>query len=232
MKHFWVTITLVVLATALVAASMDPELLRARDAQDRAALDKLLNAARAKADHAPKDAGAQFQYALTASIVAEVALEQKDKSAAEKAGMDGVKAADAAISLNPKDAESYRVLATLCGEVIPANIFSALSYGKRAKDAIEKARGMAPNSAQVWIADGVGNYYLPESFGGGPDPAIRSFQRAIQLDPKSAEAWLWLGRAQRKKHQDPDARRSFEKSVALDPNRLWAKEQLEKIPGK
>ena len=223
-------LALMALGAGLSFGALDPALMHARDAQDRGALDKLTAAAKANADRAPKDATAQYQYALAASILAEVALEQKDKPAAERAGMAGVKAIDAAIAINSSNAEYYRLLATLCGEVIPANIFSAFSYGKRAKDSIEKAKQLDPKSPQVWIADGVGNYYLPASFGGGPDPAIRSFQHALQLDPKNAEAWLWLGQAQRKKQQDAEARRSFEKSLALDPSRVWAKQQLDKTP--
>jgi tetratricopeptide (TPR) repeat protein len=221
---------LIALSAGGAFAALDPALAHARDAQDRPALEKLMASARASADRSPKDASLQYQYALAAAISAEVALEQRDKAAAERDGLAGVKAIDAAIAINPNNAEYYRVLATLCGEVIPANIFSALSYGKRAKEAIEKAKQIDPKSPQVWIADGVGNFYLPASFGGGPDPAIRSFQHAIQLDPKSAEAWLWLGRAQRKKQDDAEARKSFEKALALDPSRAWAKEQLQKIP--
>ena len=223
-------VLLVFCCTVLSSAAVDPALIRARDTQDRAALDRLAAAAHAQADRSPKDANLQYQFALAASVQAEVALEQKDKGAAERAGTAGVKAIDAAIAINPNVAEYHRVLATLCGEVIPANILAAFSYGKRAKDAIETAKQMDPKSAQVWIADGVGNFYLPASFGGGPDPAIRSFQHAIQLEPKNAEAWLWLGRAQRKKQDNTEARKSFEKSLALDPNRAWAKDQLEKTP--
>lgn len=232
MKRFCTIASLTFLGTMHVAAAISAALIHARDLQDRSVLEKLLGDARSKAESAPKDANLQYQHALIASVVAEVALEQKDKSGAEKAGTEGIKAAEAALAINGKEAEYHRVLATLCGEVIPANVFSALTYGKRAKDAIENAKRLNPNSAQVWIADGVGNFYLPAGFGGGSDPAIRSFQKAIQLDPKSAEAWLWLGRAQRKKQQDAEARKSFEKAVALDPDRIWAKQQLDKTPGK
>jgi len=218
------------LATSVWA--MDPALIRARDAQDRAALEKLVVAAHADADKAAKDAEAQYRFALASSLAAEVALEVKDKPGAERAAMAGIKAADAAIALNGNNAEYYRVLGTLCGQVIPANILAGLSYGRRAKDAIEKAKQLDPKSAQVWIADGVGSYYMPAAFGGGPDPAMRSFQKALQLDPNSAEGWLWMGLAQRKKQQNSEARISFGKALALDPNRVWAKLQFDKTPPK
>jgi tetratricopeptide (TPR) repeat protein len=215
------------------ARTIDQALIRARDAQDRAALQTLVAAARSAAEKAPKDAEAQYRLALALSIQAEVALELKDKIGAEKAASDGVKAAESAIALRGDDGEYYRVMGTLCGQVIPANpIMGALGYGKRAKDSIEKAKQLSPKSAEVWIADGVGNYYLPPSFGGGADIAIRSFKRALELEPNNAEAWLWLGLAQHRNKQDPDARISFAKSLALDPNRLWAKLQLDKIAPK
>ena len=228
---------LVLLALAFAAVcsarSLDPALLRARDAQDRAALQNLVSAARSAAEKAPKEAEAQYRLALALSMEAEVALELKDKNAAEKAATEGVKAAENAIALRGNDGEYYRVLGTLCGQVIPANpIMGALSYGKRAKDSIERAKQLDPKSAGVWIADGVGNYYLPPSFGGGYEIAIRSFKRALELEPNNAEAWLWLGLAQHRSKQDADARISFAKSLALDPNRVWAKLQLDKIPPK
>ncbi len=225
-------LVMAVVSVATAFGAMDPALVHARDAQNRPALEKLVGNAEAEAAKSPKDAGAQYRVALASSILAEVALELKDKAGAEKAAMAGVKAADAAIAIDGNNAEYYRVLGTLCGQVIPANIFAALSYGKRAKGAIDRAKQMNPNSAQVWIADGVGNYYMPASFGGGFDPAIRSFQRALQIDPKNAEAWLWLGLAQRKKQMNAEARQSFEKSLASDPDRIWAKQQLDKTPAK
>ena len=53
---------------------------------------------------------------------------------------------------------------------------------------------------------------------------------AITLDPKDAEAFLWLGLALRKQNKDADARQAFAKSVTLNPQRVWAKQQLDKTP--
>jgi len=220
-------------AVVCSARSTDPALIHARDAQDRGALQSLASAAREAAEKSPKDAEAQYRFALAESIQAEVLLEVRDKGSAEKAATEGVKAAERAIAINGNEAEYYRVLGTLCGQVIPANpIMGALSYGKRAKESIEKAKQMDPKSAEVWIADGVGNYYLPPSFGGGYETAIKSFKRALELEPNNAEAWLWMGLAQHRNKQDAEARISFAKSMALDPNRVWAKVQMDKLPPK
>jgi Tfp pilus assembly protein PilF len=156
-------------------------------------------------------------------------MELRDKSGSERAAEQGVKDAEKAVSLNQGNAEYHRILGTLCGQVIPANpILGALSYGRRAKQELDKAIELDPKSSRAFVAHGVGNYYLPASFGGGPDNAIKDFRRAIELDPKNAEAYLWLGLALRKNHQDAQAREAFEKSLQIDPDRVWTKQQLEK----
>jgi tetratricopeptide (TPR) repeat protein len=114
--------------------------------------------------------------------------------------------------------------------VVPANVLLGLGYGKRARDAIDKALQLDPKSAKAYLARGIGNYYLPPAFGGGPELAMRDIQRAIELDPKSAESHLWLGLALRKLHRNAEARQAFTKSLELDPNRVWTKQQLDKTP--
>lgn len=203
----------------------------ARDQQDRAALQKLVDQSFAAAAQAPKDAEAQYRAALAASYQAEVALEVRDKKLAEQAAVRGVKAAEQAVALKPGDAEYYRILGTLSGQVVPANVIMGLSYGKRAKDAIDKAVALDPKSSDAYMARGVGNYYLPEALGGGLNLAIADFRKSIELDAKNADAWLWLGIALRKQSKNADARQAFSKSVELNPRRIWAKEQLDKTPG-
>lgn len=217
-------------ASLLVAflAAAPAALQSARDQQDRAALQKLVDESAAAAAKAPNDAEAQYRMALASSYLAEVALELRDKKLAEQAAQRGIKAADQAVALKPDGAEYYRVLGTLCGQVIPANVLAGLGYGKRAKDAIEKAIAKDPKSSTAYMARGVGNYYLPAALGGGMEPAAADFHRAIALDPKNADAWLWLGLALRKQNKDAEARQAFQKSLDLNPRRLWAKQQLEK----
>jgi tetratricopeptide (TPR) repeat protein len=109
---------------------------------------------------------------------------------------------------------------------------SGLKYGPKAKEAINKAVEKAPKSSMMYVARGVGSYYLPSQLGGGPKAAIPDFQKAIELDPKNAEAYLWLGLGLRKDNRDADARQAFTKALELNPNRAWTKQQLDKTPAK
>src|SRR5579871_3432172 len=214
------------LATALAIAPVALE--SARDRQDRSALEKQIAEFSAIAQRSPNDAEAHYRLALASSYLAEIALELHDKNLAAHAAEGGIAAAEKAIGLNGKKAEYYRVLGTLCGQMAPSSLFSAFSYGRRAKEAINKALELDPKSAQAYLARGVGNYYLPEAMGGGPQIAIPDFRKAADLDPSLAEAYLWLGLSLRKEHHNAEARQAFAKSLQLDPARIWVKLQLEK----
>ena len=212
------------------AALAPTNLEKLRDLEDRPALERSVGELSTAAAKASGDADAQYRLALASSYLAEIALELHDKAAAERAAKTGISAAERAVALKPENAEYFRVLGTLYGQVIPANLLLGVSYGTKAEDAIAKAIALDGKSAQAYLARGIGNYYKPEMFGGGPEPAIRDLRHAIELNPKSAEAYLWLGLALRKTHHNAEAREAFTKSLQLNPQRVWTKQQLEKTP--
>jgi len=225
------SLTLLLAMAGLAAAGSAGPLETARDRQDVPALEKALADASDRAAKSPNDADAQYRMALAASYLAEVKIEQRDRKGARPIAERGIQAAEKAVALKPASAEYYRVLATLYGQAV-TDLLTGLSYGPKAKDAVNKAVEKAPGTASVYVARGVGNYYLPAQLGGGPKVAIPDFRKAIQLDPKNAEAWLWLGIALRQDKQDAEARQAFEKSLAFNPDRVWTKQQLEKTPAK
>lgn len=184
----------------------------------------------AAAEKKATDAQAQYQLALAQSYLAEICLELRLKNEAKGAAEAGIKAAEKAVALQASTAEYHRILGTLCGQVIPANVIAGLKYGRCAMDSVNKALQMDPKSSDVYLSHGVGNYYLPSSFGGGVELAIKDFQKALELNPKSADAMLWLGVAYRKNNANADARKALQKAVELNPSRAWAKQLLEKTP--
>jgi tetratricopeptide (TPR) repeat protein len=220
----------IALLACLALASPASDLIAARDRQDRAELERAARDASAAAEKQPNAAQAQFLAAEAHSYLAEVALELRDRNAARSAAEAGIRAAERAVTLKPDVSEYHRVLGTLCGQVVPANALLALKYGKCARSSIERAIELDPKSSRAWLSRGVGNYYLPPAFGGGVELALRDFEKAIELDPKSAEAHLWRGIALRKAQRNAEARKAFEKSLELNPNRTWAKQQLDKTP--
>lgn len=220
-------------AVVFMSAALAPtNLEKLRDLEDRPSLERSVAELSTAAAKATGDADAQYRLALASSYLGEIALELRDKAAAERAAKIGISAAERAVALKPENAEYFRVLGTLYGQVIPANVLLGISYGKKAEDAIAKAIALDGKSAQAYLARGIGNYYKPEMFGGGPEPAMQDLRHAIELNPKSAEAYLWLGLALRKTHHNAEAREAFTKSLELNPERVWTKQQLEKTPAK
>jgi tetratricopeptide (TPR) repeat protein len=220
------------LPALIFAALALPNLEQARDKQDKATLEKAAAELTAIAAKQQEDANAQYRAALAQSLLAEVAMEMREKDRAKVAAESGIKAAERAVALNASIAEHHRILGTLCGQVIPANIMAGLKYGRCAQESINKAIELDPKSSMAYISRGVGNYYLPPMFGGGADVAIRDFKKAIELDGKSAEAYLWMGIALRKANRNAEAQSAIAKAVELNPGRVWAKQQLDKTPAK
>jgi cytochrome c-type biogenesis protein CcmH/NrfG len=216
-----------VVAGFLVAGT--PGLETARDRQDSAALSGKVSEYLAAAAKSPGDAAAQYRAALACSYLAEVTIERHDRKQARRIAEQGIPPAERAVALQPKNAEYYRVLGTLYGQSI-TDIMSGLNYGPKAHEAVDKAVELAPKSAAMYVARGVGNYYLPAAMGGGAAKAIDDFRKAISLDPRDAEAYLWLGIGLRKENKEAEARQAFQKSLQLNPDRVWTKQQLEKTP--
>ncbi|MFN0165586.1 MAG: hypothetical protein ACKV22_04065 [Bryobacteraceae bacterium] len=202
----------------------------ARNKQDLAALERMAKDKGAVAAAKTGDAAAQQEAALAYSYAAEVAQELRDKAKAKSLAEAGIPFGERAVALKGDGAEAHRLLGTLCGQVIPANVLAGLKYGKRAQQELDRAVELEPRNAKVLLSRGVGYYYLPAAFGGGFDKALELFQKAAGLDPKSDEAFLWAGLALRKLNRNPEARAAFSKSLQLNPARVWTKSQLEKTP--
>ena len=220
----------VALLGSTLLAGTNPVLEAARDKQDKAALAKLAADYAAAAEKQPKDAAGFYRAAMAWSYLSEVALELRDKPQAKSAAETGIHIAEKAVAIDDKNAENHRILGTLCGQVIPANVLAGMKWGKCAQEEINKAIQLDPKSAQATMGRGVGNFYLPPALGGSVEQAIKDFERAIALDGTLAEAHLWRGIALRKANHNAEARKAFERSLQINPHRIWAKQQLEKTP--
>src|ERR1035441_232712 len=157
---------LVILIAAYMAATAGSPLETARDKQDRAALTEMVAQQTAAAVKAPNDAEAQYRAALTNCYLAEITIELKDRKTGAQVAEQGIRFGEKAVALKPENAEYQRVLGTLYGQAV-TNLLNGLTYGPKAKDAINKAVGKAPKVSMMYVARGVGNYYVPAQLGGG-----------------------------------------------------------------
>jgi tetratricopeptide (TPR) repeat protein len=70
---------------------------------------------------------------------------------------------------------------------------------------------------------------IPLINGNKPDDAITWLQLNAEFYPKSSATYAALGQGYAKKNDTPNALKSFEKAVELDPNNQNAKRQLEQL---
>jgi tetratricopeptide (TPR) repeat protein len=222
-----------VLAMWAWASVQMADLEKARDRQDLASLDGMIAQLKHAANVAPHSPQAQYELALAYSYAAEVAMEVHDKRKSEAYADAGMEPAKRAVDAMPANAEYHRLLGEICGQEIPASpLMGTLKYGPCAKDEIDKAIQLDNRSALAYVSRGVGNYYLPSSMGGGFDLALKDFNKAIELNPNLGDAYLWKGLALRKLNRDAEARQAFMRVLQLNPDRVWAKEQLQKTPAR
>jgi tetratricopeptide (TPR) repeat protein len=220
------------MASVAAPAPASDELRQALDRQDRGAIEQIVARLQDALSKSPESADANYKYAFASSHLAQAAMELGDRKGSSATARAALDAARKAVALKPDSAEYHRILGTLCGQAIPGNPLIGLKFGGCARDEVNKAVELDPKSSLAWLSRGVGNYYLPATFGGGADKALADFKKAIELDPKSAEAHLWLGIALRKLGRNSEARAELEQSLKLNPNRLWTQQQLEKTPDK
>lgn len=213
------------------AGAPQQDLITARDHQDLAALDRSIAQYKRDVQSNPKSAESEYRLALAYSYAAEVAMEKHDKHQSEAYAESGIDPARAAVSIDGGSADFHLLLGRLCAQVIPANPFlGALKYGQCARDEIEKSIQLNNELALAYVERGVGNYYLPAQMGGGVELALKDLDKALAIDPKLSEAYLWKGVTLRKAGRNTEARQALERALQLDPDRVWTKEQIAKLP--
>ena len=114
-------------------------------------------------------------------------IELRDRKAGRQVAEQGIKFAEKAVALKPENAEYYRLLGTLYGQAV-TDIMSGLTYGPKAKDAINKAVEKAPKSSHDVRGARRRQLLLPAQLGGGAKLAIPDFQKAIELDPQECRS--------------------------------------------
>jgi tetratricopeptide (TPR) repeat protein len=143
----------------------------------------------------------------------------------------GIKWAEESISLNRDYSDAHSILGALLGQriLIDKNPIAGMIYGPRSKKELERGIELDPENAYAHLRMGIRNLYTPASWGGGVEKSIICLLRAIELSPKTAEFFIWLGVAYEKNCDKNAAIKSFKKALKLKPRYKWAQMQLNNI---
>jgi lipoprotein NlpI len=210
-------------------AGIEEQLRKARDLQQLEQLSDLADRLTREARKS-KQPNALYLAALARSYQAQVYLETGRKPDSAETALAGMDLAELAVAGRQDSAEFHRLLGTLCGQIIPADPWKGIGYARCAKEEIDLALKLDPELALAWVSRGVGLYYLPPAFGGGPEKAELDFRKALRLDADLGEAYLWLGMSLRKQNRMAEARRALEAAGKRMPDSQWLKKQLESLP--
>ena len=141
---------------------------------------------------------------------------------------EAIASAKTAVRLNPQHSDSHRLLGEAYGRLIGLKGgMTGLLYGRRAHNEIALALKLDPENPRASVAMGIWKLRTPKLFGGDPEEALRHFHRAIQIEPQSAPARVWLGVALKEQGRREEAREALEQAVALQPQNGWARGELE-----
>ncbi|HEY6293346.1 MAG TPA: tetratricopeptide repeat protein [Terriglobia bacterium] len=191
---------------------------KARDSGDTEALHKLIDGARRQAEQ-QKSAASYQMLAQFDLWLCEAGHMHNDNKTVKQAAQGAATAADQAIALDPNSSEAHRLEGQALAELIPHVFAGGPRYGPRSTKEIEKALELDPKNANACVARGINYFLTPKAFGGNHQKAVEMLKKAIELDPRSDTAHIWLAQVYLADGQPQDALREINEARQLDPNR-------------
>jgi tetratricopeptide (TPR) repeat protein len=136
------------------------------------------------------------------------------------------------VKLRPDSSEAHRLLGDLLGQLIPHVFAGGMRYGPRSTREIEKALQLDARNAEAHIARATSYFFTPSAFGGSKEKAMEHLRRAIELDPRSDTAHLWLAQVYADLKQRDRATAELEEARRLNPNRGYTRYLISQIGGR
>lgn len=117
---------------------------------------------------------------------------------------------------------------------------SAMAVVTPMQEELAQATRLGKDNPRVWLVNGVGSFFTPPMWGGGPETALGHLIKAEALfrtdhpdkampDWGRAETYAWLGVVHQKLGHTEESRRAYQEALRLEPGFVWVKEGL--LPG-
>lgn len=168
-------------------------------------------------------------------------IAQAEMDRAEPYTKESKKYLEKAMEIDPDFGELDALYASILGFEIVLHQEKAMSLGFQIFQYFGKAFEKSPDNPRVHFLKGVSDLFTPEQYGGGPDAAISSLTKSIELfekediqDPVKPswgedEAYTFLGMAYNQKGETEKAREAFKKALEINPEFGLAKDEQIKI---
>lgn len=134
------------------------------------------------------------------------------------------------LAIRPDWAQVHSLLGQALSELSMAasEMGDRIEFGMRAFQEFARALEIDPTDSHALVARGYARLAAPPPLGGA-DLAIQDFQEALTYNPQSAEAWLGLAEAYRKKGEQDKAEECYRKVLEIEPDNSEALEGLNKL---
>ena len=178
-------------------------------------------------------------YRLSAYFMAQEATGETEMHAD-----NALKHLEEAMDLEPSWGEPYALYASMLGFKVAINPSQGMSLGMEIYDYFGMALSKEPNNPRVNLMKGLSDLYTPEQFGGGPDAAIQSLSKAVELFEAEKvsslvkpswgkeEAYTFLGMAYRQKGDNQKAVELLNRALEVNPEFGLAHQELSKLEKK
>jgi len=175
-------------------------------------------------------------YAVYRTIeLPKIALSPEARDALLTQGLDALATAN---KLTPM-AESYILRWSLLAQTI-TDAGSAMAVVGAMQDELAQATRLGKDNPRVSLVNGIGTFFTPPMWGGGPEAALAHLITAEALfkndhpgkgmpDWGRAETYAWIGVMQQKLGHVDESRRAYQEALRLEPGFVWVRDNL--LPG-
>jgi tetratricopeptide (TPR) repeat protein len=187
-----------------------------------------------KAYQSKPDTESKYQLALMEYGLLNASMKDQDEKLFD-AYVDGLEERLEELSKDKTHgAEAKALLSSVYGFKIAYSPWKGMLLGSKSSDLLEAAMKSAPNSPIVQKMYAGNQYFTPEMWGGDKDKALAAFLKSNQLfeQRNDTQNWMyldnlaWTGMLYQEKGMQAEAKKVWEKALAIEPNFEWVSKGL------
>jgi tetratricopeptide (TPR) repeat protein len=165
----------------------------------------------------------------------QIGLSESSRTALLTQGLEALAAAN---RLTPM-AETYILRRALMAQSI-TDAGSGMAMVNPMQEELAQAMRIGKENPRLWLVNGIGSFFTPAQWGGGPEIALEHLTKAETLfktdrpgkampDWGRAETYAWLGIVHQKLGHKEESKLAYQEALRLEPGFGWVRDTL--LPG-